>query len=107
MFCPFFTTVEFSGITRNVDNTITNILEGRLHFAPEVPYTAKTNTNQSSTSPSSPTSALSSLSLFNTAAVTFPKSASERSRSFQERKEQLIANARKRYIEKHNLKITF
>lgn len=41
----------------------------------------------------------------NTAASSFSKSAHERSKSFQERKEQLIANARRRYIEKHNLDI--
>lgn len=37
------------------------------------------------------------------AATTFGKSANERTLSFQERKKQLIENARKRYIEKHNL----
>ncbi|XP_056633168.1 lipid droplet-regulating VLDL assembly factor AUP1-like [Diorhabda sublineata] len=83
-------------ITRNVDSTITNILEGRVHFTPEQ---SSSSNNQPSTSGSS------NCSSFSTAASSFPKSASERTKSFQERKEQLIATARRRYIEKHNLDI--
>lgn len=44
--------------------------------------------------------------LFNTSASTFAKSAPERNKSFKERKELLILNARRRYIEKHNLDLT-
>ncbi|XP_023013564.2 lipid droplet-regulating VLDL assembly factor AUP1 [Leptinotarsa decemlineata] len=89
-------------VTRNVDSTITNILEGRLHFTPE--QTSVPNAHQSSQP--SPTVLSHGHKAFSTkAASSFPKSAIERSKSFQERKEQLIANARKRFIKKHNLDI--
>ncbi|CAH1115374.1 unnamed protein product [Psylliodes chrysocephalus] len=100
-------------VTRNVDSTITNILEGRLHFTPEQPTTSNTinqpstSSSLSSSSPATGASTYGGKTLFNTAASSFPKSASERSKSFQERKEQLIASARRRYIEKHNLDIPF
>lgn len=93
----------FLAVTRSVDVTITNILNGRVHFV----RTTTTNP-QPSTSSSSSSSLLnqtSANSLFNTAAASFPKTTSERVKSFQERKQQLIANARKRYIEKHNLDV--
>ncbi|XP_044754309.1 lipid droplet-regulating VLDL assembly factor AUP1-like [Coccinella septempunctata] len=98
--------------TRNVDNTITNILEGRVTFRPETPSSEGQRSQLPSTSSISssnsniviPTVSASSSSL-NTAASSFSKSAQERSKSFQERKQQLIANARRRYIEKHNLDI--
>ncbi|XP_072378485.1 lipid droplet-regulating VLDL assembly factor AUP1-like [Diabrotica undecimpunctata] len=96
-------------VTRNVDITITNILEGRVLFTPEQP--SATTTSLPSTSSISPSSNVTGASTsgsktsFNTAASSFSRSASERSRSFQERKEQLIATARRRYIEKHNLDI--
>ncbi|EFA08762.1 lipid droplet-regulating VLDL assembly factor AUP1 [Tribolium castaneum] len=98
--------------TRNVDTTITNILEGRVHFVPEQ-ISSTSNNPQPSTSVASGTKASPSTSttsdrdLFNTAASSFARSAHERNKSFQERKEQLIANARRRYIEKHDLKIPF
>ncbi|RZC32484.1 ancient ubiquitous protein 1-like, partial [Asbolus verrucosus] len=98
--------------TRNVDNTITNILEGRVQFVPEQPLTSNPQPSTSvvsstNTSTATPSTSSNYRDLFNTAASTFAKSAQERNKSFQERKEQLIANARKRYIEKHNLNITF
>ncbi|KAL3276256.1 hypothetical protein HHI36_020971 [Cryptolaemus montrouzieri] len=97
--------------SRNVDHTITNILEGRVQFVPEAPSSTSPRnpwpTTSSSSSPSGSTktsrTVASSSNSLNMAASSFPKSAHERSKSFQERKEQLIANARKRYIEKHNL----
>ncbi|XP_044270985.1 lipid droplet-regulating VLDL assembly factor AUP1-like [Tribolium madens] len=97
--------------TRNVDTTITNILEGRIHFVPEQ-VNSTSNNPQPSTSIASgtkmtPSTSASDRDLFNTAASSFPRSAHERTKSFQERKEQLIANARRRYIEKHNLNIPF
>lgn len=100
-------------VTRNVDSTITNILEGRVHFTPEQPSSSSNSSNnQPSTSVSSnPNPSGSCISggkhSFNTAASSFPKSATERTKSFQERKEQLIASARRRYIEKNNLDIPF
>uniref|UniRef100_V5GFZ1 Lipid droplet-regulating VLDL assembly factor AUP1 n=1 Tax=Anoplophora glabripennis TaxID=217634 RepID=V5GFZ1_ANOGL len=103
---PFTAVYNDLYTTRNVDNTITNILEGRVHFIPEQSTKPSTSSQSTSSTSSFSGSAIPSSSfMFNTAASTFAKSASERSKSFKERKEQLIANARKRYIEKHNLNI--
>ncbi|XP_050303142.1 lipid droplet-regulating VLDL assembly factor AUP1-like [Anthonomus grandis grandis] len=99
--------------TRSVDTTITNILEGRVRFVPE--SNSSNATSSSSARPESSSSCSSSSasptkggnaaapSQISVAASTFGKTATERTRSFQERKEQLIAAARRRYIEKHNL----
>ncbi|KAG5887830.1 hypothetical protein JTB14_022688 [Gonioctena quinquepunctata] len=93
--------------TRNVDSTITNILEGRLHFTPEQtsPGTQLSSESSMINPNNSGPSSFKSNPLTSSAALSFPRSASERSKSYHERKEQLIANARKRYIEKHNLDI--
>lgn len=98
--------------TKNVDHTITNILEGHVRYTPEsqrrqsspssVPSTSSFPINKPSSSASASSSSSCSGSLI-AAASTFGKSAQERTQSFQERKKQLIENARKRYIEKHNL----
>jgi ancient ubiquitous protein 1 len=98
--------------TRNVDNTITNILEGRVQFVPEQVGSTSANPQPStsvasSTKSAAPSTSSSDRDLFNTAASTFARSAQERNKSFRERKEILIANARRRYIEKHNLTIPF
>lgn len=92
--------------TKNVDVTITNILEGHVQYVPEqIP----TPTLSQSPSPSFVSSAKPFVSKeitgndFCTAAPSFPKSAQERMQSFQERKLQLIMNARKRYMDKHGL----
>lgn len=100
-----------AGKTRNVDSTITNILEGRVLFVPEQISSTSANpqpsTSVATATNVTPSTSTSDRELFNTAASTFAKSAQERNKSFQERKEQLIANARRRYIEKHNLNIPF
>lgn len=95
--------------TKNVDHTITNILEGHVRYTPE-PQRRKPNpaagpSTASSSSAGSPSSSSASSASLVAAASTFGKSAQERTLSFQERKKQLIENARKRYIEKHNLNI--
>ncbi|ENN75747.1 lipid droplet-regulating VLDL assembly factor AUP1 [Dendroctonus ponderosae] len=99
-------------VTRSVDTTITNILEGRVRFTPEASRSAAavpSTSSQPSTSPNKSTIATgvaaAPFSHLHMAASTFGKNASERTRSFQERKEQLIAAARRRYIEKHNLEL--
>lgn len=94
-----------------MDTTITNILEGRVRFTPETSRSVAvaSTSNQPSTSLNKSTIAAgvaaAPLSHLHMAASSFGKNASERTRSFQERKEQLIAAARRRYIEKHNLDI--
>ncbi|CAG9766909.1 unnamed protein product [Ceutorhynchus assimilis] len=101
-------------VTRSVDTTITNILEGRVRFIPEqttsTPQTSSVSNQQPSTSTSygnvaSTSNSTPSPAQMNMGASTFGKNATERTRSFQERKEQLIAAARRLYIEKHNLDI--
>lgn len=100
--------------TKNVDVTITNILEGHVTYTPETisttppASTLPTNLVQSTKAgTSSPSTVTCNKEItgkdFNTAAPTFPKSAQERMQSFQERKLQLIMNARKRYMDKHGL----
>lgn len=94
-----------------MDHTITNILEGHIRYTPEsqrrqsspssVPSTSSLSKPSSSATASSSSYSASLIA----AASTFGKSAQERTLSFQERKKLLIENARKRYIEKHNLNI--
>lgn len=98
----------FSVKTRNVDHTITNILEGDVPFTPEIveaqpsPSTSRVEP-QKSTPTSNTMSKAKPNSTLSTAAPSFPKSPHERALSFQERKQQLIENARRKYIEKHGL----
>lgn len=99
--------------TRSVDVTIANILEGQVMFQPEP--TPQTTSSPSvplwkpekpvSSSPSSSSPSSSASSSLDTSAPNFPKTASERMLSFQQRKDRLIENARRRYIEKNGLKI--
>lgn len=93
--------------TRNVDITITGILEGHVAYTPETIPSPSSSPTHNAVLPSTSSPATSSREVtgkdFSTAAPTFPKSAQERMQSFQERKLQLIMNARKRYIDKHGL----
>ncbi|CAG4950924.1 unnamed protein product [Colias eurytheme] len=84
--------------TRSVDVTITNFLEGITPYTPEPP-SASGIEPQPSTSQAQPK--------YVTPAPTgvFPKTAKERQMSYQERKAQMIAEARQRYIEKHGLHV--
>lgn len=95
--------------TWNVDQTITNILEGHVSYTPE---TVPSSTSSSLPQPSVINVTMTSSSHkatkqdpFCTAASSFGKSAQERMLSFQERKQQLIESARQRYVEKHGLNI--
>ncbi|XP_059821737.1 lipid droplet-regulating VLDL assembly factor AUP1 [Hypanus sabinus] len=98
--------------TKCVDTTITNLLEGRVQFAPE-----EVSVSSSSLSLSNkPHAALHNLTSMSQKKVprdvpapklisktTFEKSPVDRHLSLQERKEALYAYARRRYIEKHGL----
>lgn len=75
--------------TRNVDVTITNILDGIVTYTPE----AAPTTSTPSSSKSKPSASAPKTSNASTTALTF-----------QERKAKMIAEARERYIEKHGLK---
>jgi len=94
--------------TRNVDQTITNILEGHVTYIPETPSTTSSPpTLPSNVNVAPDTSRHKQIKQdpLCTAASSFGKSAQERMLSFQERKQLLIETARQRYIEKHGLNI--
>ncbi|XP_014210730.1 ancient ubiquitous protein 1-like [Copidosoma floridanum] len=75
--------------TRNVDVTITNILDGIVTYTPEpAPTTASSSSSRSKPLVSTPMTSITS-----TTALTF-----------QERKAKMIAEAREKYIKKHGLK---
>ncbi|XP_041987511.1 lipid droplet-regulating VLDL assembly factor AUP1-like [Aricia agestis] len=82
-------------VTRSVDVTITNFLEGQTPYTPEA------------TEPQPGPSSAPSPPRYVTPAPqgVFPKSARDRQLSFQERKAQMIAEARQKYIEKHGLNL--
>lgn len=82
--------------TRSVDVTITNFLDGSTPYTPEGPPAP---------APEPEASTSSARYVTPTPTGVFPKSARERQLSFQERKAQMIAEARQRYIEKHGLNI--
>ncbi|KAF5269958.1 hypothetical protein FQR65_LT05757 [Abscondita terminalis] len=93
--------------TRNVDQTITNILEGNVTYIPESPSHTPSaqSTSNVVVNPSTSKDQRFKPDSLNTAAPSFGKSAQDRMLSFQERKKQLIDTARQRYIEKHGLNI--
>ncbi|CAH2039995.1 unnamed protein product, partial [Iphiclides podalirius] len=74
--------------TRSVDVTISNFLEGVTPYRPEP--VAEPRAGPSRAEPSPPH---------------FPRSARERQLSFQERKAQMVAEARRRYVHKHGLDV--
>ncbi|XP_014272264.1 lipid droplet-regulating VLDL assembly factor AUP1-like [Halyomorpha halys] len=83
--------------TRSVGMTISNILEGVVSYIPLSPQVqAQGRPNTSSAGSARPSSDQPPKSQF-------PKSSQDRMSSFQERKAKMIAEARKRYIEKHGL----
>lgn len=82
--------------TRSVDITITNFLEGLTPYTPE-------NLPEAVVEPQPSTSKAQPKYITPIPTGTFPKTAKERQMSFQERKAQMIAEARQRYIEKHGL----
>ncbi|XP_076461165.1 lipid droplet-regulating VLDL assembly factor AUP1-like [Babylonia areolata] len=76
--------------TRDVDTTITNILEGRVDIQPKTPD-------------AQPESLQKEVDASTFKAASFPKSAQARHLSLQERKQAMLEEARKRYKEKHGL----
>lgn len=120
---PMNVILQDLGITRNVDATISRLLEGVIHYVPE-PLPSSSNSASSSNSsldikvePSTSFSSTgpladSTLKLnsetqnfppLNAAAKNFGKSSKERMMSYQERKTMLIESARIRYMQKHGL----
>lgn len=91
---PLKTILQDLERTGSVDMTITNFLEG---VTPYVPEDAAPGPQPGPSAPRYVTPPPTG---------TFPKTAKERQLSFEERKAQMIAEARRRYIEKHGLNVT-
>lgn len=91
-------------ITKNIDDTIERILNGNVPYTPEVMPSAN-DTSKASTSSGPVAGGVSSLeaSAKMFCGSSFGKTAEERTKSFQERKEHLYRVARMRYIQKHKL----
>ncbi|KAJ8713247.1 hypothetical protein PYW07_013617 [Mythimna separata] len=98
---PYADILRDLAITRSVDVTITNFLEGVSPYTAEAEPPAAPQAGPSGAAPAPPAPR------YVTPVPTgvFPKSAKERQLSFQERKAQMIAEARKRYIEKNGLNV--
>ncbi|XP_063535294.1 lipid droplet-regulating VLDL assembly factor AUP1-like [Cydia strobilella] len=96
-------------ITRSVDVTVTNFLEGVTPYTAE-PAPQASQASQAPQPPQAPADPQPGPSapryVTPPAQAPFPKSAKERQLSFQERKAQMIADARHRYIQKHGLNLT-
>ncbi|XP_062903219.1 lipid droplet-regulating VLDL assembly factor AUP1 isoform X2 [Mobula hypostoma] len=99
--------------TKCVDTTITNLLEGRVQFAPEEVSVSSSSLSLSNTPHAAPHNLTMSQKKVPRhvpspkliSKTTFEKSPVDRHLSLQERKEALYAYARRRYIEKHELQI--
>ncbi|KAJ8716336.1 hypothetical protein PYW08_013621 [Mythimna loreyi] len=104
---PYADILRDLAITRSVDVTITNFLEGVTPYTPETEPTSSSRASTSGCAPAGGGGPSGSAPRYVTPAPTgvFPKSAKERQLSFQERKAQMIAEARKRYIEKNGLNV--
>ncbi|XP_069779593.1 lipid droplet-regulating VLDL assembly factor AUP1 [Narcine bancroftii] len=97
--------------TKCVDTTITNLLEGRVQFAPEdvsaspssLSLSNKPHMTLRSLTTSQKKMPKDALAPKPAPKTTFEKSPVDRHLSLQERKEVLYAYARRRYIEKHGL----
>ena len=83
--------------TKCIDTTISNILEGRVKYSPEVPGQKIQEKPQHKSNPGKIKVATEN---------TFGKDSAERHLSFQERKKAFIEAARQKYIAKHNLEVT-
>lgn len=115
-------------ITRDIEETLTRLVDDVLFYQPEVvpsqhisssssshskssssPCTSSTSLNQSSSSTCntfSPSQNGDFVTNFNTAAKSFAKNPFERMLSLEDRKKALIETARQRYIKKHGLNIS-
>jgi ancient ubiquitous protein 1 len=97
-------------VTTNVDETITRLLDGTVKYVeekPAPPPEAQSSTGaQSSSGASTPNNSYistESMKPFYCGSKTFGKNASERTKSYKERKEALLQTARHRYLERRGL----
>ncbi|KAK2190287.1 hypothetical protein NP493_79g03062 [Ridgeia piscesae] len=86
-------------LTKDIDLTITNILEGRVQFSPVAPSVNEPVTVSPAKTTVKSTERLSSP--IQVASKTFQRSSQQRHLSLQDRKKLLIDAARQRYLEKH------
>ncbi len=99
-------------VTTNIDETITRILDGTVSYIPEQVSTTKaqnvskdTVKTNTTTNNSNIFTSTESMKPLYCGSKTFGKNASERSKSYKERKAALIEMARLRYFEKHGTKL--
>lgn len=85
--------------TKDVDRTITNILEKDVKNEAATSQSADT-TSSNHTSPNASSSCVTPDNVYK--AKSFSKSGEERQKSLEERKQQMLATARQRYISKHS-----
>ena len=92
-------------VTTNVDETITRLLDGTVVYEPEKKPspTAAVRSPNPTAAPSSFKSCSNSHPPLITAASSFGKSADERHKSFEERKQKLIEESKRRYLAKQEL----
>ena len=90
-------------ITANVDETIARLLDGTVTYVPEKKQPPKTIVGASA--PASQPALPPPHAPLITAAATFGKTADERHRSFEERKQRLIEESRRRYLAKQAIPV--
>lgn len=105
---PIETIQKDLAVTTDIDETITRFLDGTLSFTPEVVRVEETKNGdahdaKTTNSESPSTNSIDDLPSINTRAQTFARTASDRMKSYRERKQALIENCRIRYMRKHNL----
>lgn len=101
-------------ITANVDETITRILDNTVRYQPEIisekQSASKSLQNQAKSDNLTASSANhlqnEELPTLNTAAKSFGRTATERMKSYEERKNALLESARIRFIQKNGLQTT-
>lgn len=98
-------------VTANVDETITRLLDGTVEYqavkrttdGSPVPSVGSSSSSSGPRSPAHSPPSAPSLPPLITAASCFGKTADERHRSFEERKQKLIDESRRRYLAKQEL----
>lgn len=88
-------------ITKDIDDTIDRILSGNIQYFPESEDSPSTSKQCDSTKKNQASTTKSNQNVFQCGAATFGKNASQRHKSFEERKAQLFAAARAKYLEKY------
>ncbi|XP_043222558.1 lipid droplet-regulating VLDL assembly factor AUP1-like [Amphibalanus amphitrite] len=91
--------------TRSVDQTIANLLEGVVRYVPEPAAAAAAGPAAGAAAGPAGAPLRPGATDLHTGADTFSRTSAGRQLSFEERKRRLLENARRRYIERHGLKV--